>query len=219
MQRIARSSSTVLALTPRNFHSSPRARVESVPPGQPPPPKSGGNVLPLFFVALVIGGGGYYYYTQGEPERDKAKIERDAKSGVAKARHLVDEANARAEAGATEALEKASGIVDQTRAGFEQTKEKASQYASDTQRKVYEIRDKASKTSKDYYGKADALRGETVVQGSKVGAEAEEKIKSSWWSWLGWSSSKKDEIKETKGEQWKPAMKKEWDEVKKGPNT
>jgi len=69
------------------------------------------------------------YYTQGEPERDKARIERDAKSGVAKANQLVDEANARGGAGATEARAKASGIIDQTRAGWEQTKEKASQYA------------------------------------------------------------------------------------------
>jgi len=60
------------------------------------------------------------------------------------------------------------------------------------------------------------------VQGPKAGADAEEKTlgtKSRWWSWLGRSSSKKDEVKETKGEQWKPAMKKEWDEIKKGPNT
>jgi len=198
MQRIARSSSTALALTRRNFNSSSRARVESVPPGPGSPPKSGGNVFPLFFVALVIGGGGYYYYTQGEPECDKAEIERDAKSGVAKANHLVDEAKARGGAGATEARAKALGIVDQTRAGWEQTKEKASQYAYDTERKVDEIHDKASKTSKDYYAKAETLRGETDVQGPKAGAEAEEKTggtKSSWWSWLGWSSSKKDEVK------------------------
>jgi len=225
MQRVARNS-TALTLARRNFNSTHRVLVEPVPPGQTPPSRSGGNSLPLFLVAIAVGGGGYYYYTQGQPESEKAEIDREVGIGAAKAKQLADEANAQRKASAADAQAKVSGIVDQTKTGWAQTRERALQYASDAERKAHEIREKASKTSKDYYdltaGNAKALQDESGAQARTAETEVDKKAdetKSSWWSWLGWV--KKDDTKKdvkTEGDQWKAAMKTEWDEVKKGPN-
>ena len=64
------------------------------------------------------------YYTQGQPESDKVEIDREIGIGATKAKQLADDANA----GATDAQAKVSGIVDQTKAGWAQTRERALQY-------------------------------------------------------------------------------------------
>jgi hypothetical protein len=218
--------------------------------------------LPLFLIALAAGGGGYYvgctayllindsisstliptlmlrgssttqYYLYGNPQADKAKLERDAKAAEGRVKRTGSDAKAQANATAARTQARVSELAEEGRNAAKQYAVSvaivlSSLYApesltraaltcsrfvqTDAERKAADIRDRAASKTADYY---HAAADQTQILRNQTSADA----KASWWSWLGWGSSEKNkaeqEVKDTL-QDTKQATKKELEAVKK----
>ncbi|KAI5120289.1 hypothetical protein M0805_005795 [Coniferiporia weirii] len=192
--RIARTAArrAVVAKPRASCHARTVSTNPPPPPIGPEPIDKKGTAAPFMVGALVAAGGvGYYYYTTQSRQEELPEVGQKARELENAARVQTQKKidDGRLKENGKAKVDSAQGAVQD---GYNSATAKANAAATDAQARLASYKDAASNSLQQARESTEKGAHDAKAYVDQKGQNA----KSTWWSWLGWGSSKSEEAKE-----------------------